>query len=268
MTAFITATSHLTLDSLETPVELSRKLRRADDYIRLAVIAADNAIQQHIEYSECDSFRADRCGLILGSGFSTMQTNFEVLDDVVSGEQTSPTLFSHSVFNAAAGYIASTLGIKGPALTITDFSFPFFKALEQGCFALYDDRLESCLVLQVEIYSDLLSDGRKRLVHDSIPWQPGVVCLLLEKQKKSSATGLSLEHIEITHQSCAPEAFLIGRQELMVGNVGQTSYDPLGAALRFAQLFTDTDCESCSFSVKSDWGDVRLQLAQIFHELR
>ena len=257
MTALITAASHLTLDSLETPVELSRKLRRADDYIRLAVIAADNAIQKR---NECDSFRADRCGLVLGSGFSTMQTNFEVLDDVVSGEQTSPTLFSHSVFNAAAGYIASTLGIKGPALTITDFSFPFFKALEQGCFALYNDSLESCLVLQVETYSDLLSDGRKRLVQGSVPWQPGVVCLLLEKQKEDSATALSLEHIEITHQSSAPEAFLIGRQELMVGKVSETSYDPLGAALRLAQLFTAKACEDSYFSVKSDWGGVKLQL--------
>ena len=97
MTATITAASHFTGDSFDVPVELCRKLRRADDYIKLAVVAAYSAMREN---NECDSVNLDRCGVVLGSGFSTMQTNFEVLDDVVSGEQTSPTLFSHSVFNA------------------------------------------------------------------------------------------------------------------------------------------------------------------------
>lgn len=257
MTATITAASHFTLDSLEVPVELSRKLRRADDYIKLAVVAAYSAMREN---NECDSVNLDRCGLVLGSGFSTMQTNFEVLDDVVSGEQTSPTLFSHSVFNAAAGYIASTLGIKGSALTITDFSYPFFKALQQGCFALGSGRLDSCLVLQVETYSDLLSDGRKRLVKENTSWQPGVVCLLLEKEQKALSTRLCIENIDITRTSCAPEALLVGRQELMIGKVSQISYDPLGAGLKLTQLFTDKGYDGGNFSVKSEWGDVAVRL--------
>lgn len=257
MTAFITAASHFTLDSLEVPVELSRKLRRADDYIKLAVVAAYSAMQEH---NECESFTADRCGVVLGSGFGAMQTNFEVLDDVVSGEQISPTLFSHSVFNAATGYIASTLGIKGSALTVTDFSFPFFKALQHGYFALDSGRLDSCLVLQVETYSDLLSDGRNKVVKDCTPWQPGVVCVLLEKQPKVFPAGLSLENIEITCKSCGPEALLVGRQDLMIGKEVQIFYDPLCAGVELTQLFTDKAYEGGNFSVKSGWGDVRMQL--------
>lgn len=257
MTVTITAASHFTLESLEVPAELSRKLRRADDYIKLAVVAAYSAMREN---SECDGINLNRCGLVLGSAFSTMQTNFEVLDDVVSGEQTSPTLFSHSVFNAAAGYIASTLGLKGSALTVTDFSFPFFKALHQGCFALDSGSLDSCLVLQVETYSELLSDGRNKLVKEGTPWQPGVVCLLLEKDKEPSSCGLQIENIEITRRPCAPEAFLAGRQELTIGSVNQIVFDPLDGGLKLTQLCTDKAYDGGTFGVKSDWGDVTVRL--------
>ncbi len=40
----------------------------------------------------------------------------EVLDQVVNREQTSPTLFSHSVFNAASGYVARIFQLHGCAL--------------------------------------------------------------------------------------------------------------------------------------------------------
>lgn len=256
----ITAASHCTLEGIEVPAELSRKLRRADDYINLAVVAAYSAIQANIE---AGTVTPDRCGLVLGSCFSTMQTNFEVLDDVVSGKQTSPTLFSHSVFNAAAGYIASTLGLKGAAFTITDFSFPFFKALEQGCFAINSGRLESCLVLQVETYSDLLSDGRKRLVKESTSWHPGVICLLLQRVSEDSSTRLQINNIEINRRSCAPEAYLVGRQDLMIGKVKQTVFDPLDAGLKLVQLVTDMSHDGGNFSVSSDWGDIRMQLGTL-----
>ena len=259
MTAFVTAASSFTLNSVKVPVELSRKLRRADDYIRLAVIAAFHTM---LDRRDCDSFNSERCGLVLGSAFSTMQTNFEVLDDVVSGKQTSPTLFSHSVFNAAAGYIASTLDIKGGALTINDFSFPFFKALEQGYLDIMTGRIDNCLVLQVETYSDLLFDGRTRLVEDSTPWQPGVVCLLLEKEKKEAATALCLDTIEITRKACGPEAFLIGRQQVMIGAEDRTLFDPLGAGILLSQLLGKKSCQGKSFSVNSDWGKVQLQLSK------
>lgn len=260
MVATIAATSHFYLEELEVPADLCRKLRRADDYIKLAVVAASRVLHENYKDAEKDELDTMSCGLVLGSAFSTMQTNFEVLDNVVSGEQTSPTLFSHSVFNAAAGYIASTLGLKGGALTITDFSFPFFKALEQAYFALSCGRLENCLVLQVETYSHLLADGRKKLITDSTPWKPGVVCLLLEKGQKDSSPLLHIENIEITSRSYASESRLVGRQDLMIGEDSYTTCEPLEAAVQLTQLLSDKTFAGGDFSVHSDWGDVRLQL--------
>lgn len=258
MTVCITAASGCALNNLEVPAELSRKLRRADDYIRLAVVAAFNAMQDHCD---SDNLRPDRCGLVLGSGFSTMQTNFEVLDSVVSGRQTSPTLFSHSVFNAAAGYVASTFNLQGAAFTVTDFAFPFFKALQEGYLAIISGKLDSCLVFHVETYSDLLTDGRKKRVKESAPWQPGVACLLLENKKMVSSAAPCLEDIEITRKTCAPEAFLVGQQDVIQGTESLILYDPLGAGILLTELLNEQGFRGGLFSVKSDWGETRLQLS-------
>ena len=122
-------------------------------------------------------------GLVLGTAFGPMQTNFDVLDQVVQQEQTSPTLFSHSVFNAAAGYLSRIFRLQGSAITVTDFAFPFFQALQQGSIAVASGRLDSCLILQVETYSDILADARTRIIgSDAAPWQAGAVAWLLTRE--------------------------------------------------------------------------------------
>jgi hypothetical protein len=166
----------LALAELETPAELARQLRRADDFIRLAVVGGYHVIR---EVPENRNISDDRRGLFLGTAFGTMETNFEVLDQIISGEQTSPILFSHSVFNAAAGYMASVFSLRGCSLTVTDFSMPFFRALEQGMLAITSGMLDSCLVLQVESYSALLDDAGKRMDPHYRSWSPGVICWLL-----------------------------------------------------------------------------------------
>ncbi|BCL61671.1 hypothetical protein DGMP_23640 [Desulfomarina profundi] len=166
----------LELAELETPAELAKQLRRADDYIRLAVVGGYNVLKETIEIGDIPHGRR---GLFLGTAFGTMETNFDVLDQIISGEQTSPILFSHSVFNAAAGYMASVFSLRGCSLTITDFSLPFFRALEQGVLAIAGGMLDSCIVLQVESYSALLNDAAEKMNPDVQPWTPGVVCWLL-----------------------------------------------------------------------------------------
>lgn len=76
------------LDEMETPQELFRSLRRADDFIRAAVIAAGRTL----EVTDSEQGRED-LGLVLATAYGTMQTNFGVLDQIIEGEQTSPTLF-------------------------------------------------------------------------------------------------------------------------------------------------------------------------------
>ena len=188
--------SSLALAELETPAELARQLRRADDFIRLAVVGAHQVIR---EVPENQSVSDDRRGLFLGTAFGTMETNFEVLDQIISGEQTSPILFSHSVFNAAAGYMASVFSLRGCSLTVTDFSMPFFRALEQGVLAITSGMLDSCLVLQVESYSALLDDAGKRMGPNYRSWSPGVVCWLLTNDDMNE--GRILEKLSVESDS-------------------------------------------------------------------
>ncbi|WP_457577896.1 beta-ketoacyl synthase chain length factor [Desulfomarina sp.] len=199
---------------LETPAELAKQLRRADEYIRLAVVGGYNVLR---ETNEIEGVPNERRGLFLGTAFGTMETNFDVLDQIISGEQTSPILFSHSVFNAAAGYMASIFSLRGCSLTVTDFSLPFFRVLEQGALAIMAGMLDSCLVLQVESYSVLLNDAGRRMIPDFQPWIPGVVCWLLTKSDRKR--GWLLEEVSV--ESGIPgtvDCFLKNSAEIIVNN--------------------------------------------------
>ncbi len=150
---------------------VQRVLRRSDDFIRLAVAAATEVL--HGENG------AD-IGLILCSAYGPMETNFDVLQMVIDGEAVSPALFSHSVFNAAAGYIAAVCAIQGPLFTLTEFDLPFFRGLQQGWLAVESGFMRRCLVMQVETYSRLLADA----VADAggnRHWPAVAVCWSLEK---------------------------------------------------------------------------------------
>lgn len=104
------------------------KARRADRFSRMAVLAAWDAIY---DSSLLESIENETLGIIVATAFGPHESTFKFLDNLLDyGEQgVSPTIFSHSVHNAAASYIASALDKKGPILTITDFRFPFHNAL-------------------------------------------------------------------------------------------------------------------------------------------
>ena len=99
------------------PDELARDLRRADVFIQMAVTSAFSAVSR----VSSDKPQPEEVGVFIGTAFGPLETNFESLGSLIDdGEgQISPTLFSHSVYNAAAGYVARLLDIRGPAMTIT-----------------------------------------------------------------------------------------------------------------------------------------------------
>ena len=182
MTVLLCGIHTVRLDDLVIPKLFAPKLRRADDFIRLGVAAAAGVYQETETNSD---YSHDRSGLVVGSCFGTMQTNFDVLELITSNQQTSPTLFSHSVFNAATGYISAILGIRGFGQTFTDFCWPFFHSLREGWLAINSGVLDRCFVLQIETYSALLEDGRSsHTLEEVASWPPGAVCWCLEKQHK------------------------------------------------------------------------------------
>ena len=122
---------------------LLKKMRRADRFSKMAVLAAADALRDSGLESD-----GQRTGVILATSFGAHQTTFDFLDDIIDyGEgQVSPTIFSNSVHNAAVSYITSVLDITGPTLTVTRFSFAFQSALQLAQLWLADRRCDSVLV--------------------------------------------------------------------------------------------------------------------------
>lgn len=265
MNVFATSLFTSRIDQLTTPPELARQLRRADDFIRLAVEAAYQVLQRGEETVELND-----CGIILGSSYGTMQTNFEVLELVVSGEQTSPTLFSHSVYNSAAGYLSSIFSLKGPALTITDFNFPFFRALNEARIAIGCKRMKRCLVLQVETYSDLLRDVRRTVDPGSVPpyaWQPGVACWLLEPeapgQTAHDGSSILLKNLNIVDSPYEVSTLLAYEEEVEIAQDKQKVFDPVGSPILIGEKLQElAEGNDLSCLVQSPWGYVELSLAK------
>ena len=104
-----------------------KEMRRADDFSKMACLAAYDAFADSGLGNEVKS----SLGIILATAFGPHVTTFRFLDDILDygDANVSPTIFSHSVHNAAASYIALLLGARGPTLTVTQFAHSFHQAL-------------------------------------------------------------------------------------------------------------------------------------------
>jgi hypothetical protein len=250
MKVFIAETSCVQ-SGAEVPATLARDLRRADSFISLAVQAGFAAVGGETSTHP----RSGRHGLVLGTAFGPMQTNFEVLDQVVRQDQTSPTLFSHSVFNAAAGYLSRIFGLQGSAITVTDFAFPFFQALQQGSIAVASGRLDSCLILQVETYSDILADARIRIFGSgAAPWQAGAVAWLLTGEGGTH----EIAAIDVHLQPSDGRMYISVAEQLTAGNRSIRLTDPLASALAATRLLAESARKELSFQLSAPYGHIRL----------
>ncbi|WP_136809461.1 beta-ketoacyl synthase N-terminal-like domain-containing protein [Desulfosediminicola flagellatus] len=248
------------LSQLATPQELARNLRRADDFIRLGVVAGYETIRPIRETKE---ITAERCGLILGTSFGPMETNFDVLDQVVNDQPTSPILFSHSVFNSTAGYMATSLDIKGCGLTVTDFAFPFFRALEHGYLTIVSGRLDCCLVIQVETYSTLLQESKNRFSTESknSEWPAGVVCWLLENTDTTQDNRYSIKSLSIESSTSMDCDYLPFKEELTVNAHTAVTSDPLGSSvLLTAAMNEQPQRSSLQCNITAPYGAVNIHL--------
>lgn len=136
-----------------TDRSLLKKLRRADKFSKMSVLAAADAITDSaIDISQ------KRIGIILSTAFGAQVTTFEFLDGILDygDNAVSPTAFSNSVHNAAASYVSSSLNIRGPTLTVTQFRFSFQTALQLAQTWLDQQRCDSVLVGAVDQYGEVL----------------------------------------------------------------------------------------------------------------
>ncbi|MFH7319906.1 beta-ketoacyl synthase chain length factor [Desulfurivibrio sp. D14AmB] len=192
------------------PADLLRDLRRADLFIQLAVLAGSAALGPDPGDDPCQT------GVFLGTTTGPLDTNFAFLDSLFdNGEsQASPTLFSHSVHNAAAGYLARLLNLRGPAQTITTPGWPFLAALAEAKTALELMPLKRALVLAVEEESPVLVEAAARESAMAAASSPrrGAVAWLLTTEVDSGYRLPRLTAILVEENHSAAE-FYLRRQE-------------------------------------------------------
>lgn len=131
-----------------------RELRRIDHFSQLALTGAYLTIKD----SGLDSLDSHATGLVICTGYGSAKTTFSFLDSIIEYGDTcaSPTLFSNSVHNAAAGYISILLGLEGPCLTISQFEMSVASGLLSAIRWLEEDRTEQVLFGAVDEYCDVL----------------------------------------------------------------------------------------------------------------
>jgi hypothetical protein len=214
----ISAAANILPDQIENqPTQYARALRRADDFIKLAVAGAQTVIST----GGLNNTEPEKTGIFVATSYGPLETNFTCLNAIIKeGEgQISPMMFSHSVFNSAAGYIARILNIQGPALTLTSYIWPFFSALEQAVDSLLSQRISQALVIGVDTYDVLLEDTYKRSLSMPIPWKPKAAAWLLtrsdseegiqEREKKF----LFLSGVDFEEKNCQPMLYLSRKGE-------------------------------------------------------
>lgn len=252
----ITATSIAVIDDFVLlPTKIQRQLRRADDFIKLSVIA----VAKVLSTGKQDSISAPDAALFLGSCFGPMQCNFEVIESLSEDDLVSPYLFSHSIFSAAAGYISRIFQIKGGALTSTSFGSPLFSCMKNAYEYLKSGASQYALVLQVESYSILLQDMKKKVKTDCHPWPAGAVAFLLVSNGEYSS-GEGLKEIICDYRPVNYIDYLVRRESVTLDGSREELHDPLGAARFLNRVISEERKTPKKLTFNASWGSASINL--------
>ncbi len=254
MVAVVISAMHMSVgDEFEMPLEFAKSLRRADDLTKRMVVCTAEALKS----APALEIDPEQIGIFSGTGFGPLETNFRFLDTLFDdGEgQASPTLFSHSVHNAAAGYIARLFNMHGPAITLTSYAWPFLTALNQALLAISDRTISRAVVVTGEMTSPLLTAAGPRLDSNHKDGRSGAVTWIIDKGfEEDPERYLKIKHLEINEKSCDVSTFLTRSGEMWALD-GRTS-EKTGGLLNYAFFLTECLKENFSGSKTEDrfWG--------------
>ena len=189
---------------LKDPI-LAKEARRAGRFERMAILAGLDALRDAGIRSDA---HPSKVGLILATGLGPHVTTIRFLDDIINFKEkdVSPTLFSHSVHNAAASYLSLLAGIRGPTLTVTRFSFAFHEALNLARSWLEQKRCKYVLIGAVDELGDVMGQIlRVRPLADSnIAMGEGSVFFVLSQDPSFAKYG-TIEEVQ-DPAACAPSS--------------------------------------------------------------
>lgn len=170
-------------------------MRRADRLSKMAVLAAWDAWGA----AGIEGVSPDRVGIILATGLGPHVRTFQFLDGVLDfgDEAVSPTDFSHSVHNAAAGYVSIRLETHGPVHTLTDFEFSFHHGLELAETWLDEGRCDVVLLGAAEELGDVFLHVCARMSATTegemaVPGEGAVFFTLTSAERAAAEPGVSM----------------------------------------------------------------------------
>ncbi len=270
MAAVVISAMHMSTGvDFEMPAELAKPLRRADDLTKCLVGCASSAFNS----TPLPTIPPEETGIFYGTSFGPLETNFRFLDTLLDdGEgQVSPTLFSHSVHNAAAGYLARIFTIHGPAITLTTYTWPFLTALNQAVLAISSGCIRRALVATAEMPSPLLADAGRQLAGSQFADGPsGAVTWIIDRlPEERKGKQLAIKHLEIDETPCDAAVLLTRSGEVWSCN-GRADEQTTGV-LDHAFVLTDKIEKTIDgqmnkefvWSIKAPFGQARLALEMI-----
>ena len=141
------------LDQLIPP----RALRRVDHYARMAILASALALED----AGMRNGVPENTGLIVATGMGPTANTLDLQPaDLADADLAlSPILFSNSVQNAAAAYIAMLLKIRGPSLSINQYEMAVPLAFQTAIDWLEEGRTETVLVGSIDSFSKALHEA-------------------------------------------------------------------------------------------------------------
>ncbi len=203
---------------LETFVP-KKSLRRIDHFSRMALLGAFLALKD----AGTPDISQERIGVVIASGYGVTRTTFSFLDTVMqNGEKfPSPTLFSNSVHNAAAGHISILLKLHGPTLTVSQFEMSVPAAFHSAGLWLADDRVDSVLLGAVDEYCEVLGYCR----HHCIKRPARNVGKAMPEWDRSVPPGEGSAFFLLSREKSGPSSYGFIR-DIQMGRMGAEGFSP------------------------------------------
>ncbi len=131
-----------------------RALRRIDHFSRMTLLGAYQAIKD----ANLEAVDRSRMGIVIATGYGTLQTTFKFLDSYLDFGYacSSPTHFSNSVHNAAAAHVSMQMEATAPSLTVTQFEMSVPSALLSAQQWLAEGRVDQVLFGAVDESCEVL----------------------------------------------------------------------------------------------------------------
>ncbi len=213
-----------------------RELRRMDHYIRMALLGAFLALED----ADLLESKPDRMGIIVATGYGATCNTFDFQHSVITAGDPcgSPTKFSNSVHNAAAGHISILLQEMGPNLSISHYDMSMPSALLNAVQWLKEERVERVLVGGVDEFCKVLGyywhcrygsagpspETADPIEHPHVIVGEGSCFFVLSRQEKSASAYGCIEDVQLGNVGSGG-VNLPAKSPVVLGADGFSPYD-------------------------------------------